>query len=145
MVCIQACATNGTTELFQVSLCKTFRSASESMKCVQQRLPHFMSLISIAQKKPWLHAQESPVTVTTAFWIFGTGSYSRRNALPSGTVRLSNFPLFIFSEGVSAYCMDLHITSVFDQDPVKTALWHIKYMCTGSGHLTHDTAVGRIH
>ncbi len=49
VVCIQACATNDTTEIFQVSLCKTFRSASESMKCVQQRLPHFMSLISIAQ------------------------------------------------------------------------------------------------
>ena len=44
---------NDTTEIFQVSLCKTFRSASESMKCVQQRLPHFMSLISIAQRETW--------------------------------------------------------------------------------------------
>ncbi len=90
---------NDTTELFQFSLCKTFRSASESMKCVQQRLPRFMSLISIAQKKPWLHAQE-PCNCNYGFWIFGTGSYSRRNVLPSGTVRVSNFSLFIFSEGV---------------------------------------------
>ncbi len=49
-------STNDTTELFQVSLCKTFRSASESMKCVQQRLPHFMSLISIAQRESWNHS-----------------------------------------------------------------------------------------
>ena len=53
MVCIQAYATNDITEIFQVSLCKTFRSASENMKCVQQRLPRFMSLISIAQRESW--------------------------------------------------------------------------------------------
>ena len=181
---------NDTTEIFHVSLCKTFRSASESMKCVQQRLPHFMSLISIAQRETWnisvvsfvnkgsdadllallilavsfptarrvrnlhpfaacalccrhilapsavacdkLHLRASahywhvsfflcnrefqeisyytkkavvtctgePCNCNYGFWIFGTGSYSSRNVLPSGTVRLSNFPLFIFSEGV---------------------------------------------
>ncbi len=47
---------NGTAEIFQVSLCKTFRSAFESMKCVQQRLPRFMSLISIAQRESWNHS-----------------------------------------------------------------------------------------
>ena len=40
-----------TKEILQVSLCKTFRRASESKKRVQQRLPRFLSLIFIAQRE----------------------------------------------------------------------------------------------
>ena len=47
--------------------------------------------ISYYTKKPWLHTQET-CNCNYGFWIFGTGSDSRRNALPSDTVRVFIFP-----------------------------------------------------
>ena len=114
------------------------------MKCVQQRLPHFMSLISIAQKKPWLHAQE-PCNCN-----YGFLDLRYRQRFPQEYFAIwyrpcIHFPLFIFTEGVSSQYMYLLIASVFDHDPVEAALWHIKYVCTVSSYLTYNTTVGRIH